>query len=79
MEATRPVEGMRGEGTPLDGTVLEVLPSCLFRVKLADGRVVTAHVAAKLRLHVVRIIPGDRVSIAVSPRDASRGRILQRS
>ena len=69
---------MPGEGD-VDGTVIEVLPNALFKIELGDGSVVVAHVSASLRLGVGRILPGDRVRVALSRFDRSRGRIMRRS
>ncbi len=63
----------------VDGTVIEALPNALFKIELGDGSVVVAHVSASLRLGVGRILPGDRVRVAVSRFDRSRGRITRRS
>lgn len=61
-----------------EGIVLETLPSTHFRVKLADGREVLAHLAGKLRLFRIKILPGDRVTVEMSPYDERRGRIVYR-
>lgn len=68
------------ESVPIrvEATVLEALPNSLFRLVLGDGRRVTAHVAIGLRLHVVRIVPGDVVTVEISSYDESRGRIVER-
>jgi translation initiation factor IF-1 len=63
----------------VDGTVIEALPNALFKIELGDGSVVVAHVSASLRLGVGRILPGDRVRVALSRFDRSRGRITRRS
>ncbi len=63
----------------VDGTVIEALPNALFKIELGDGSVVVAHVSAGLRLGVGRILPGDRVRVALSRFDRSRGRITRRS
>jgi translation initiation factor IF-1 len=60
------------------GTVIEALPNARFSIELGDGSLVVAHVAASLRLGAGRIIPGDRVRVALSQFDRSRGRITQR-
>ncbi len=60
-----------------DGVVEEALPSATFKVKLDDGREVLAHLAGKLRLNFIRVMPGDRVSLELSP-DERRGRIIFR-
>lgn len=60
----------------LEGRVIDQLPNVLFRVRLDDGREVLAHVGGRLRLNVVRLLPGDRVRVELTPYDASRGRIV---
>ena len=61
-----------------DGTVLEALPSTHFKVRLQDGREITAHLAGKLRLFRIRVLPGDKVTVEMSPYDETRGRIVYR-
>ena len=70
-----PVEDAR----EVEGTVTEALPNALFRIELGDGSLVLAHVSAGMRLGGQRILPGDRVRVALSPFDRSRGRITRRS
>lgn len=60
------------------GRVLEALPSLLFKVKLDDGKEVLAHLAGKLRIHKIKILPGDRVTVEMSSYDERRGRIVYR-
>lgn len=60
------------------GTVIEALPSTHFRVELEDGRVVMAHLAGKMRVHRIKILPGDNVTVEMSPYDETRGRIVYR-
>ena len=67
------------ETSEVEGTVTEALPNARFRIELSDGSQVVAHVSANLRLGVGRIIPGDRVRVALSRFDRSRGRITYRS
>ncbi len=62
----------------VEGTVVEPLPNAMFRVELANGHKVLAHVSGKIRLHYIRILPGDRVLIELSPYDLTRGRITYR-
>ena len=62
----------------VDGAVIEALPNALFKIELGDGSVVVAHMSASLRLGVGRILPGDRVRVALSRFDRSRGRITRR-
>lgn len=62
----------------LEGTITEALPSALFRVKLETGSMVLAHVSGKIRKHFIRILPGDKVRVELSPYDLTRGRITYR-
>jgi len=62
----------------VDGTVEEALPSANFRVKLEDGRVILAYLSGKLRLYQIRILPGDKVKVQISPYDLAKGRIIYR-
>lgn len=63
----------------MEGRVAEVLPSTTFKVKLENGHEILAHLSGKMRLNKIRIMPGDRVSVELSPYDLSRGRIVYRS
>ena len=60
------------------GTVLETLPNAMFRVKLENGHNVLAHISGKMRMHYIKILPGDKVKIELSPYDLARGRIVFR-
>jgi len=62
----------------VEGTVLEPLPNAMFRVELENGHKVLAHISGKMRMHYIRILPGDRVVVEISPYDISRGRIVYR-
>ncbi|MFA5320306.1 MAG: translation initiation factor IF-1 [Candidatus Omnitrophota bacterium] len=62
-----------------EGTVQEALPNAMFRVQLDNGHLVLAHVSGKMRMHFIRILPGDKVKLELSPYDLSRGRITFRS
>ena len=62
----------------VEGTVEEVLPNTVFKVKLQNGHTVTAHVSGKIRIHTIRILPGDRVTVEISPDDITRGQITRR-
>ena len=62
----------------LEGTVKEVLPNTMFRVELDNGVLVLAHIAGKMRMHYIRIVPGDRVLVELSPYDLTRGRLVYR-
>lgn len=66
------------EGIQVEGTVVETLPSAMFRVRLDTGHEVLAHVCGKIRMNYVRILPGDRVKVELSPYDLTRGRIMWR-
>ena len=66
------------ETIEVEGTVVEPLPNAMFRVELANGHRVLAHISGKIRLHYIKILPGDRVLIELSPYDLSRGRITYR-
>jgi translation initiation factor IF-1 len=61
-----------------DGTVIESLGNALFRVELENGHVITAHISGKMRMHYIKILPGDRVKIDMSPYDLTKGRITFR-
>ena len=68
----------RKETIEVEGTITEALPNAMFRVQLANGHTVLAHASGKIRLHYIRILPGDRVLVELSPYDLSRGRITYR-
>lgn len=62
----------------VEGTVVEALPNAMFRVELDNGHKVLAHISGKIRLNFIRILPGDRVKLELSPYDLTRGRIVRR-
>ena len=62
----------------VEGKVLDIIPGCKFKVKLENGHIVEAHVSGKIRMHHIRILPGDRVTVEISPYDLTRGRITLR-
>ncbi|HHW58207.1 translation initiation factor IF-1 [Thermoanaerobacter thermocopriae] len=62
----------------VEGTVIEALPNAMFQVQLDNGHKVLAHVSGKLRMNFIRILPGDRVTVELSPYDLTRGRIVWR-
>ena len=66
------------ESIEVEGAVVEPLPNAMFRVELANGHRVLAHVSGKIRLHFIRILPGDKVLVELSPYDLNRGRITYR-
>lgn len=62
----------------VEGKVTETLPNAMFRVELENGHEILAHVSGKIRMHYIRILPGDRVTVEMSPYDLSKGRITYR-
>ena len=62
----------------VQGTVIETLPNAMFRVQLENGHVVLAHISGKIRMNFIRILPGDKVLLELTPYDLSRGRIVYR-
>ena len=62
-----------------DGTIVEALSNAMFRVELQNGHEVIAHISGKMRMHYIKILPGDKVRIEMSPYDLSKGRIVFRS
>jgi len=67
------------EPIEVEGVVVEPLPNAMFRVKLENGHIVLAHISGKMRMHYIRILPGDKVTVELSPYDLNRGRITYRS
>jgi translation initiation factor IF-1 len=63
----------------VEGSVVETLPNAMFRVELENGHRVLAHISGKMRLHFIKILPGDRVTVELSPYDLTRGRIVYRA
>ena len=63
----------------VEGTVQEALPNATFKVELANGHIILAHVSGKLRMNYIRIVPGDKVTVEMSPYDLSKGRITWRA
>ena len=66
------------EGVQVEGVVIEPLPNAMFRVELENGHKVLAHISGKMRMHFIKILPGDKVTVELSPYDLSRGRIIYR-
>ncbi len=66
------------EAIQMTGTVIEALPNAMFRVELENGHEITAHISGKIRMHYIRILPGDKVQVELSPYDLTRGRITYR-
>lgn len=62
----------------VEGEIVEALPNAMFRVKLENDHIVLAHVSGKMRMHFIRILPGDKVKLELSPYDLTRGRITYR-
>ena len=61
--------------TERDGTIIEALSNAMFRVELDNGHVLTAHISGKMRMHYIKILPGDKVKVEMTPYDLSKGRI----
>jgi translation initiation factor IF-1 len=68
----------KSDAIEVQGTVVEALPNAMFRVKLENDHEVLAHVSGKLRMNFIRILPGDKVTLELSPYDLTRGRIIWR-
>ncbi|MEK7449150.1 MAG: translation initiation factor IF-1 [Planctomycetota bacterium] len=66
------------EAIRTEGIIKEALPNAMFRVELKGGHLILAHVAGKLRMHFIKILPGDKVTVEISPYDLSKGRIVYR-
>ena len=66
------------EAIEVEGKVIEPLPNAMFRVELENGHKILGHVSGKMRMHFIRILPGDRVLVQISPYDLTRGRIVYR-
>lgn len=67
------------EKIEVEGKVIETLPNAMFRVELDNGHKVLAHISGKIRMHFIKILPGDKVKVELSPYDLTRGRITYRS
>jgi translation initiation factor IF-1 len=67
------------EGIEVEGTVVETLPNAMFKVELENGHRLLAHISGKMRMHFIKILPGDKVSVQMSPYDLNRGRITYRA
>lgn len=78
-----PLQGRVGmpkeEAIQVEGTIIEPLPNAMFRVELENGHKVLAHISGKMRMHFIKILPGDQVTVELSPYDLSRGRITFRA
>ena len=71
--------GKKDDAIELEGTIVESLPNAMFRVELDNGHKVLAHISGKMRMHYIRILPGDKVTVQLTPYDLSKGRIVFRS
>jgi translation initiation factor IF-1 len=69
---------MKEEAIEVEGTILEALPNAKFRVQLENGHKILAHVSGKMRMYFIRILPGDKVKLEMSPYDLTKGRIVYR-
>ena len=69
---------MKKEKTFLEGVAIEALPDTMFKVQLDDGREILAHLSGKMRLHYIKVLPGDRVRVETTPYDETKGRIVHR-
>ena len=66
------------EAVQVEGTVVEPLPNAMFRVELENGHRILAHISGKMRMHFIKILPGDKVTVELSPYDLTRGRVVYR-
>ena len=73
-----PLASPKEDAIVLEGTILESLPNAMFRVELENGHNVLAHISGKMRMHYIRILPGDKVQVELTPYDLTRGRITYR-
>jgi translation initiation factor IF-1 len=69
----------KGDAIEVQGTVLEALPNAMFRVTLENGHRVLAHISGKMRMHYIKILPGDKVTVELTPYDLTRARIIFRA
>ena len=69
----------KDDGIEFEGVVVEAMPNAVFKVKLPNGHIVTAHISGKLRMNYIRILPGDKVTVEVSVYDLDKGRITWRA
>ena len=73
-----PLAKPKDDAIVLEGTIVESLPNAMFRVELENGHNVLAHISGKMRMHYIRILPGDKVQVELTPYDLTRGRITYR-
>ena len=69
----------KGDNIEFQGTVVEALPNATFKVELENGHIILAHISGKLRMNYIKILPGDKVTVGISPYDLEKGRITWRS
>ncbi|MDD3554696.1 MAG: translation initiation factor IF-1 [Deltaproteobacteria bacterium] len=69
----------KGDAIQIEGKVIETLPNAMFRVELENGYKILAHISGKMRMNYIRILPGDKVTVEVSPYDLTKGRIVYRA
>ena len=69
----------KGDMIELEGVVVEAMPNAMFKVEIQGGHIILAHISGKLRMNFIRILPGDKVTVEMSPYDLSKGRITWRS
>jgi translation initiation factor IF-1 len=74
----RRTERKKKDAIEVEGTVVEPLPNAMFKVELPNGHTVLAHISGKIRMHFIKILPGDKVIVELSPYDLTRGRITYR-
>ena len=74
----KPLPKPKEDAIVLEGTILESLPNAMFKVELDNGHEVLAHISGKMRMHYIRILPGDKVQVELTPYDLTRGRITYR-
>ena len=77
-EKEKPLPKPKEDAIVLEGTVIEPLPNAMFRVELENGHKILAHISGKMRMHYIRILPGDKVQVELTPYDLARGRITYR-
>jgi translation initiation factor IF-1 len=77
-EKNKEKTSQKEEGIQVEGAVIETLPNAMFKVKLDNDHEVLAHISGKMRMHYIRILPGDRVLVELSPYDLTRGRVVYR-
>lgn len=79
MDIGRYIDLSKQDVIEIEGTVVEALPNAQFRVELPNGKVILAHISGKLRMNFIKILPGDKVTVEMSPYDLTKGRITWRA